>query len=242
MSLASPATASLNKKRKDFDDKATVSDGDEKRLSYDKLEMKIFMKDVELLDQRKKIAELEQVIENLKAKHEGCGDGGDDDDDDISEDGRDDLNASDPWVAKYLQLREFRMLQGHCNAPSSERILSIWMKNQRQLYANVKKGSGAKISPERIRMLDSLSFNWGTKFPAPLTWDARFSELEKFKNTMGHLNIQVSPTSPSSLAKWVTAQRTEYKRFRKGRDSLLNLEQIGRLNGIGFKWKTPRSV
>ena len=43
---------------------------------------------------------------------------------------------------------------------------------------------------------------------------------------MGHCNIHMSSTDPSPLAKWVSYQRSEYKRFQKGQDSLLSLEQI----------------
>jgi len=50
----------------------------------------------------------------------------------------------------------------------------------------------------------------------------------------------VNPNNPNSLAIWVSAQRNEYRRFKKGRDSLLTVELIGQLNDAGFTWKGPR--
>lgn len=185
----------------------------------------------------KKIKELEKVIETLKAQaneNSGC----DDDDDDFSDSELEELDASDPWNSMYLQLREYRIDNGNCNVPSSAGKLNIWVKNQKQSYNNVRNSKkGNKITPERIAMLEGLGIHWGKKYPAPPSWDEQFAVLQKRKEAMGHCNVHVGGNNPSPIAKWVSTQRFEYKLFRKGRNSLLTLEQIGQLKDLGFKWK-----
>jgi hypothetical protein len=103
--------------------------------------------------------------------------------------------------------------------------------NQKSAF---KKG---KLSQERVILLEGLGFVAGKAYPQPLTFEEGLEELKKFKNAMGHCNIFVDPKSPSQLAKWCGVQRNEYKRFGKQQDSLLTLEQVGKLKEIGFKFK-----
>lgn len=152
--------------------------------------------------------------------------------------------ADNPWSVMFRQLRDYRILHGDCKVPfkcEANPKLGKWVDKQKQLYRNVKVGkSGAKlISQERIVKLDSLGMNWGKKYPAPIAWDEHFEEVKKYKEAI-HSDPPVNSTNPSPLALWISAQRTEYRRFKKGRDSLLTTEQIGQLNGIGFNWKGPR--
>lgn len=81
--------------------------------------------------------------------------------------------------------------------------------------------------------------SWGKNHLASAAWGDSFEELQKNHKAMGHCNIHVNLTDPSPIAKWVSAQRSEYKRFKHGRQSLLALDQIGKLKEIGFKWKGP---
>ena len=228
----SSETTPPNKKRKESDTAGNESEGKRGngKPSYEDLEAMNLEKD-------KKIKELEKAMEAFKS-HQNNGAANNDEDDfsDIEE-----LDTSDSWNNKFVQLRQFRMVNGHCNVPSSAGNFYQWVNNQRRAYNNVKQGkSGLKISPERIVMLEGLGFNWGKKYPAPPSWDESLEELKKFRKAMNHCNIHMDPKSPSALAKWVSTQRSEYKRFDKGCDSLLSLEQIGKLNEIEFNWKGPR--
>jgi hypothetical protein len=80
-----------------------------------------------------------------------------------------------------------------------------------------------KITQERINKLNSIGFFWGKAFPSPSSWEAHFAELQQHQKAMGNCNIHIGSTDPSLLAKWVSLQRSEHKRFKKGRDSLLTL-------------------
>ena len=152
------------------------------------------------------------------------------------------LDPRDAWTANFVELRAFRKLKGHCRVPckyAANPRLATWVCNHKSAYAAAKKGtSGAvKLTQERIDKLESLGFHWGRKFPDPPSWGDQFTQLAEFQKEMGHCNVPVHPTDPSALAKWVSWQRHEHKRFRQGRDSLLTLDQIEKMNQIGFKWK-----
>ncbi|OEU20272.1 hypothetical protein FRACYDRAFT_181564 [Fragilariopsis cylindrus CCMP1102] len=107
-------------------------------------------------------------------------------------------------------------------------------------YKGLQTGKGQKINPERIIKLERLGFSWNTKQAPPALWDENFEQLQHFQQRMGSCNIPFNATSPTQLAKWVAFQRTEYKRWKKGRDTLLTLDQIKSLSDIGLDWKGPR--
>jgi hypothetical protein len=70
---------------------------------------------------------------------------------------------------------------------------------------------------------------WGTNFPAPLTWEQGFDRLKKYHTAMGNYNVKIDSKHPNALAKWVSAQRIEYRRFQKGKvraDSLYSEVKI----------------
>jgi hypothetical protein len=150
-------------------------------------------------------------------------------------------NSNDPWMVMYQQMREFRIINGHCRVPmkfAENPKLGWWVANQRKS----RKGSGStkRMTPERIALLDAIDFVWG-KDSNPVPWESRYQELVKYHQTVGHCDIPFHPTSPSTLATWCAAQRTEYRRFQKGSDTMLTLEQIGKLNEINFSWKANRT-
>lgn len=183
-----------------------------------------------------RVTEAEEELQVLKAKERPPQN---DEDGNLSDDENSVIDENDTWTMRFKELREHRIVNGNCKVPkTTNQKLHKWVQNQRQSYAAVKEGKkGQKLPMERIIKLESIGFVWGNKYPAPPTWDEQFEELKKFQKAMGHCNIMVNPTSPSPLAKWVSAQRYEYKRLHKGKDSLLSLDQITQLREINFKWK-----
>ena len=215
-------TNEVSKKRK-------TDDGPSKK-SYEELEAQVEeLKQLLLKTQE----ELKRALESSKNGSNGADD---DDDDDVS-DGEDSVNmdSTDAWMMNYVQLREYFILNGNCQVPSSvNKKLHKWIANQKLAYVN------KKISPERIALLEGLGLSWGKKFPTPRTWEEQFQDLVKYKNATGNCNVVIHATNPSNLAKWVSTQRSEYKRFRKGQQSLLAMEQMEQLKNLGFKWNGPR--
>ena len=188
-----------------------------------------------------------------------------------------DLDTSVPWNAKFLELRQYRVINGDCKvSKGKDPKLWRWLDNQRTAYKNVQsnKKEGRAITKEQINMLDSLGMVWGAKLPQPMTWEEGYEDLKKFHAAMRTCNVNIDPKNPNPLAKWVSTQRIEYRRFKKGKvrhfvfvvvsycktiktcgrqyspfdfcfvcsrqDHLITIEQIGKLNDIGFNWKGPR--
>ena len=55
----------------------------------------------------------------------------------------------------------------------------------------------------------------------------------QFKNEHGNCNVPRG----DSLGNWVQHQHQEYRKFQEGKPcNGLNVERIGKLNGIGFVW------
>jgi len=150
-------------------------------------------------------------------------------------------DASDAWSVMFRQLREYRMINGDCKVPEKEnKKLHKWTKNQKMLYGHLKAGKSNSLKPERIAKLESIGFSWGKKYPDPPTWDEMFEKLSSFKKRTGNCNVPFNENNPTPLAKWIANQRYEYRRYRKGMDYLITDEQMGHLDGIGFKWKKPK--
>jgi len=159
---------------------------------------------------------------------------GDDDDTSIED-------AQDAWSVMFRQLREYRMTNGDCKVHAKEnKKLHQWTKDQKKLYGHLKAGKSNSLKPERIAKLESIGFGWGKKYPDPPTWDEMFEKLSSFKKRTGDCNVPFNENNPTPLAKWIANQRYEYRRYRKGMDYLITDDQMGRLDGIGFKWKKPK--
>jgi hypothetical protein len=159
------------------------------------------------------------------------------DEEELSDD--DDLDARDPWMIAFQEFREYRSKNGNCNATrnGSNPKVGRWIKNQKFFY-----GKG-KLSKGRVTLLESVDgFHWGKGHPEPKSWESMLEELQKYQKAMGHCNVPMNPTSPTALAKWVSAQRVEYKHFKKGRMSCLTSEQIAQLREMGFQWNGPKLI
>lgn len=216
----------VNKKRKAFDEDTT------QKKSYADLE-------AELVQTKKILADTQEKLDQALATSATASNNTDDE---VS-DGEDSVqldNPKDSWMTFYVQLREYRIMHGTCHVPAStNKKLNKWIMNQKCCYVNVKQGKTG-ITPKRIFLLEGLGIHWGKKFPPPRSWDDNFEDLVKYQKATGTCNVTMHKNNPTPLAKWVSAQRSEYKRFRMGQMSLLTVEQMEQLKSIGFKWSGPR--
>ena len=149
---------------------------------------------------------------------------------------------SDAWMVMFKKLREYRIMNGDSNVSQLDkdtRKLGLWVRKQRVNYRNLQTGKGQKITPERIIMLESLDLRWHCHAPQA-SWDENFVQLQHFHRQMGSCNVPFNATNPNQLAKWMAFQRTEYKRWKEGLDTLLTLDHFKSLNDIGVDWKGPR--
>ncbi len=127
------------------------------------------------------------------------------------------------WYEKYKELRAFKKREGHCRVlvkdnPENPQ-LGTWVGTQRSLR------KAGKLSNDRIRMLDQLSFTW---HPDEDFWDEQFKELKSFQKVEGH--CLVPRRYSKQLSQWVFRQRD----YRKA--GTISELQVKRLDSIGFVW------
>lgn len=165
------------------------------------------------------------------------------------------------WHEKFQLLLEFKEQYGHVRVPQNIRCekfrgLGVWINNKRAAYRNeillrkgIKPKSAARISPEQIKQLESIGFQWG-RCIASAAWDKKFKNLTKYREIHGNsrppasLNTEEYP----GLGKWVVNQRQAY-RFelmrRAGqkphrRANRISEKQIKLLESIDFQWVVGR--
>jgi len=79
--------------------------------------------------------------------------------------------------------------------------------------------------------LDSIGFNWGRRYGEDV-WEEKFNELWQFWQQ--HKHCKVHTRTP--LGRWVTAQRSEYKKLLQQDKTTMTSEKKRRLDNIGFVW------
>ena len=67
-----------------------------------------------------------------------------------------------PWEQRFAELKQYKQMHKHCNVPriwKENPQLGNWVNKQRTMYRYLKQG---KSSLDRIRMLESIGFEWST--------------------------------------------------------------------------------
>lgn len=161
------------------------------------------------------------------------------------------------WLAQYRDLVDFHEEFGHFDVPygwNKNKALGRWVGTQRNQYRQLKDGRPSYITQERIKLLNSVRFNWdaaginrkkvqhigtGKNFTAlhKKQWMLRYEELVEFCNENGHCAVphRASPKY-RHLSKWVGRQREQYKLYGSGVPSRMTAERVEKLNKIGFIW------
>lgn len=140
------------------------------------------------------------------------------------------------WDERFKELKEYKEKHNHCNVSTKDKAnkaLGTWVHNQRTKYKN------EKLSPEQIKSMNGIGFEWELRTYVPLGWDERFEQLKEYKQVNGNCNVSTYDEDKANpeLGVWVTTQRTAKK--GKGTNKI-SPEQINRLEGIGFKWVLGR--
>ena len=115
--------------------------------------------------------------------------------------------------------------------------LGVWVNNKRAAYRNEKlraagqkPKSTARISPEQIKRLESIGFEWGGSI-SEAAWERNFQLLRKYFREHGDARPPASLDTPEypRLGKWVVNQRQAYRneKFRaSGTFSSLKLLRV----------------
>ena len=144
------------------------------------------------------------------------------------------------WNALLEQLLEFKVQFGHCLVPQrypANPKLGNWVSNQRSDYRMYQGGKPSSMTAERIRLLESVGFDWGTN---NASWNTLLEQLAEYKVQFSHCLVpQRYPANPT-LGKWVSHQRSHYKLYQGGKPSSMTAERIRVLESVGFDWAPVR--
>jgi len=133
------------------------------------------------------------------------------------------------WNTLFVELEKYKEKNGHCNFPTTNGSLGIWISKQRFLFRS------KKLKADRYEKLEGIGFifedenfaNFKTKSDN-VKWNIRFMELEKYKEKNGHCNC---PTKNGSLGIWISNHRTLF------RSKKLKADRYEKLVGIGFEFE-----
>jgi hypothetical protein len=130
------------------------------------------------------------------------------------------------WEHMFSELCLFRNKHGHCNVSKGDTgnvALANWVGTQRQFRKN------DRLDGDRIRRLKELGFIWD-RYEAK--WDEMYIKLQLFKAVHNHCDVRKEDHDNRQLSTWVNTNR----RARKYGSTRLTLEQIRKLDEIGFTW------
>ena len=91
------------------------------------------------------------------------------------------------------------------------------------------------LTREKIEALEAIDFTWA-KQKGDALWEQKFRDLVDYQRTNGHCNVPTKYKADTSLGRWVSTQRKQYKEMRAGNRSLMKPERAKRLETLGFRW------
>lgn len=155
------------------------------------------------------------------------------------------------WEESFELLLEFRQEHGHTNVPKpnksmsgDEHSLSVWADRQRMYYHTCfleKKVSC--LTKKRVKQLESIGFDWGThRVSQTQAWSRRFNELQHYRQQHGHCNVPTVYPENKALGRWVSEQRANFQKQKKGLKSSMTAKRQLALESIGFQWKKPKKI
>jgi len=138
------------------------------------------------------------------------------------------------WVRSFEVLKAYNEVHGHCNVPRAhDAKVNQWISDQRTMYRYLTQGKPSCLTPDKIRTLNSVGFQWRIG-PPTRTWEENFQRLKVYSEKYG--NCRVPQKKPGKgwegLGDWVLFNRHWYLKHSKRLDA----DKIKRLEGIGFEW------
>jgi hypothetical protein len=129
----------------------------------------------------------------------------------------------------FAALVAYKKQLGDCNVPGTwpkDPKLAKWVTG---LRASRKNGT---LAEERVQQLEELGFEWDRG--SDQRWEAMYAELAEYKQIHGHCRVSSISEEHRKLGNWVRTQRT------RRRQGALLLDQVHRLNALGFTWELWR--
>uniref|UniRef100_A0A7S4JDH0 Helicase-associated domain-containing protein n=1 Tax=Odontella aurita TaxID=265563 RepID=A0A7S4JDH0_9STRA len=137
------------------------------------------------------------------------------------------------WIKMHNALRVYKGIHGHCNVSEHSPLyhkLGSWVQAQRRSYKNKSRN----MTPERIRRLEDLSFQW--RLHDRKNWWDEYQLLREYWVEHGDFNIPTDKPEGLHLVEWAKVQRRHYKRRQQGDYSFLTDDRVRALDAIDFVW------
>mmetsp|Transcript_32576 Transcript_32576/g.77779 ORF Transcript_32576/g.77779 Transcript_32576/m.77779 type:complete len:601 (-) Transcript_32576:231-2033(-) len=146
--------------------------------------------------------------------------------------------AGESWDTRFRELQEFRRTYGHCDVPQNyppNTRLGTWVNKQRMEHKNRVDGKNSSLTDSRLERLESVDFTWA-KRKGIHSWNEKFRELCEYQQEHGNCHVPTKYKQNTALGRWVSTQRSDYKKFQEGKKSTMTEDKIARLESIGFAW------
>jgi len=96
------------------------------------------------------------------------------------------------WRTRYESLLEYMKEHGDCNVPlnyPADPALGRWVVMQRTQKRYMDEGNKSYMTPERVKLLEDIGFNWQQR---AAVWEVRLSELQEYKAEHGDCNVPIT--------------------------------------------------
>ena len=137
------------------------------------------------------------------------------------------------WMEMFEALKVYKQQHGDCLVPNyyaNHEKLGIWVKTQRYQYRLLNEGKRkAKISNERVNMLNNIGFVWDVyKIIGEenrKSWDKNLQMVKMFRVQNSHCKIPSKYPPHPNLSSWLARQRAHYRLREAGLQSSMTALQ-----------------
>lgn len=150
-------------------------------------------------------------------------------------------HQAESWMAKFEELLDFRLKNGHCLVPNAFKdnlSLAEWVKRQRYQHKLKILGQHSTMTDDRMAALEKLEFVWNSH---DAVWEERLKELKEYKAIFNDCNVATNYEPNPQLAIWIKRQRRQMKFSIEGETSTMTPYRLERLTELGFAWSGRKS-
>lgn len=145
-----------------------------------------------------------------------------------AEDGGEELSKDIIWEQMFDELKAIKEKTGTCNLPDKKGRLAKWVYAQRKAFRRLQFSRGTATTRARLEKLESIGFEFSSS--SYVAWDVMFEKYKK--RNQGKVNDDEA----RKLKLWMSNQRLEYSRQRRGLPNNITPERIAKLEAVGFQW------
>ena len=143
---------------------------------------------------------------------------------------------SEKWEQGFAAAAKYYADHGNLVVPVSYTTkdglrLGVWVRNQKQTYAN------GTLQPEKAERLESIGILW-EQSNFDFRWNEAYEAAKLYFEENGSLNVPIGYTTPDGIAlgKWVARQQYAYKSPNNS-NCKLTPARVTLLEKIGMQWE-----